>query len=165
MTISTCRPAYRAMTSSRSTASDIAVKSCSDGFSKLCWSLARTSELIDLPFALAAWSMRCFRSAGIRSPKGVMSLLMTTQCSENPLTAIATPCSLCSVSSSQLAWNSEGQYGGKMEGARQISPLQVRLPLELREWLKAEAERNRRSLNSEIVARLEASRQLPIALA
>jgi len=45
-----------------------------------------------------------------------------------------------------------------MEGARQISPLQVRLPLELREWLKAEAARNHRSLNSEIVMRLQASR-------
>lgn len=46
-----------------------------------------------------------------------------------------------------------------MEGARQISPLQIRLPHELREWLKVEAERNRRSLNSEVVARLEASRE------
>ncbi len=46
-----------------------------------------------------------------------------------------------------------------MEGARGINPLQIRLPHELREWLKAEAERNRRSLNSEIVARLEASQK------
>lgn len=46
----------------------------------------------------------------------------------------------------------------KMQGARKISPLQVRLPLELREWLKAEAAKNQRSLNGEIVARLEASR-------
>lgn len=45
-----------------------------------------------------------------------------------------------------------------MQGARTINPLQVRLPAELREWLKLQAEINLRSLNSEIVARLEASR-------
>jgi predicted HicB family RNase H-like nuclease len=45
-----------------------------------------------------------------------------------------------------------------MEGARKISPLQVRMPPELREWLKSEAARNHRSLNSEVVARLEASK-------
>jgi predicted HicB family RNase H-like nuclease len=44
-----------------------------------------------------------------------------------------------------------------MEGARKISPMQVRLPPELREWLKTEAARNHRSLNSEIVMRLQAS--------
>lgn len=47
-----------------------------------------------------------------------------------------------------------------MEGARLISPLQVRMPPELREFLKREAEKNRRSLNSEIVSRLEWSRQI-----
>lgn len=46
----------------------------------------------------------------------------------------------------------------KMEGARKISPLQVRMPPELREWLKSEAAKNHRSLNSEIVARLETSK-------
>jgi predicted HicB family RNase H-like nuclease len=51
------------------------------------------------------------------------------------------------------------QLQGKfMDGARKIAPLQVRCPPELREWLKAQAAENRRSLNSEIVARLEASR-------
>jgi hypothetical protein len=45
-----------------------------------------------------------------------------------------------------------------MEGARKINPLQVRLPPDLREWLKQEAEINHRSMNSEIVLRLEASR-------
>lgn len=45
-----------------------------------------------------------------------------------------------------------------MEGARLIAPLQVRMPPELREYLKEAAERNRRSLNSEIVARLEHTR-------
>lgn len=45
-----------------------------------------------------------------------------------------------------------------MEGARQISPLQVRFPPELKEWLKAQAVTNRRSLNSEIVALLEQAR-------
>jgi hypothetical protein len=48
--------------------------------------------------------------------------------------------------------------GGRMEGARKINPLQVRLPPDLREWLKQEAEINHRSMNSEIVLRLEASR-------
>jgi predicted HicB family RNase H-like nuclease len=42
-----------------------------------------------------------------------------------------------------------------MEGARKISPLQVRFPPELKEWLKAQALQNRRSLNSEIVTLLE----------
>lgn len=45
-----------------------------------------------------------------------------------------------------------------MEGARNISPMQVRLPPALKEWLKQEADKNLRSLNSEIVAQLEASR-------
>ena len=45
-----------------------------------------------------------------------------------------------------------------MEGARKINPLQVRLPLDLREWLKQQAELNHRSLNGEIVVRLESSR-------
>jgi len=45
-----------------------------------------------------------------------------------------------------------------MEGARKISPLQVRFPPELKEWLKAQALQNRRSLNSEIVALLERTR-------
>jgi predicted HicB family RNase H-like nuclease len=47
-----------------------------------------------------------------------------------------------------------------MEGARKISPMQVRLPPELKEWLKVEAAKNRRSLNSEIVARLEATKNI-----
>lgn len=45
-----------------------------------------------------------------------------------------------------------------MEGARKISPLQVRFPPELKDWLKAQALQNRRSLNSEIVALLEQTR-------
>lgn len=45
-----------------------------------------------------------------------------------------------------------------MEGARKISPLQVRFPPELKEWLKAQAVNNRRSLNSEIIALLELGR-------
>lgn len=46
-----------------------------------------------------------------------------------------------------------------MEGARKIPTLVVRLPEELKVWLKHSAVDNRRSLNSEIVARLEASRK------
>lgn len=45
-----------------------------------------------------------------------------------------------------------------MDGARKIPPLQVRCPRELHEWLKDQAAKNHRSLNSEIVARLEQSR-------
>ena len=50
-----------------------------------------------------------------------------------------------------------------MDGARKITPLQVRCPPELREWLKAQAALNHRSQNSEIVARLELSRTLASA--
>lgn len=50
-----------------------------------------------------------------------------------------------------------------MLGARKLSPLQIRMPPELREWLKAEAARNHRSLNSEIVARLEVSKTETVA--
>ena len=49
-----------------------------------------------------------------------------------------------------------------MEGARKIAPLQVRMPPELREWLKVEAARNHRSLNSEIVMRLQATQPAPV---
>jgi len=45
-----------------------------------------------------------------------------------------------------------------MQGARKISPLQVRFPPELKEWLKDQAQQNRRSVNSEIVALLERTR-------
>ncbi|MBO1520431.1 Arc family DNA-binding protein [Oceanisphaera pacifica] len=42
-----------------------------------------------------------------------------------------------------------------MEQAR----MTLRLPIELHLWLKAEAAKNRRSLNSEIVARVEKLQQ------
>lgn len=38
-------------------------------------------------------------------------------------------------------------------------PLGVRLPDDLKQWLKHQAVDNRRSLNSEIIVRLEASRR------
>lgn len=41
---------------------------------------------------------------------------------------------------------------------RNIKPLGVRLPEELKQWLKDQAEKNMRSLNSELVMRLQASR-------
>lgn len=41
----------------------------------------------------------------------------------------------------------------------QRRPLGVRLPDELRQWLKHQAVDNRRSLNAEIVVRLEESRR------
>ena len=46
-----------------------------------------------------------------------------------------------------------------MQGARNITPLQVRCPPELREWLKVSAAQNHRSLNSEIVAMLELAKE------
>ncbi|MFD1244787.1 Arc family DNA-binding protein [Paralysiella testudinis] len=42
---------------------------------------------------------------------------------------------------------------------RNIAPFGLRLPEELKAWLKQQAAQNHRSLNSEILARLEASRK------
>lgn len=41
---------------------------------------------------------------------------------------------------------------------RDIKPLGIRMPEELKQWLKDQAEKNMRSLNSELVIRLQASR-------
>lgn len=41
---------------------------------------------------------------------------------------------------------------------REIKPLGVRMPEELKQWLKDQAEKNMRSLNSELVIRLQESR-------
>lgn len=41
---------------------------------------------------------------------------------------------------------------------RNIKPLGVRMPEELKQWLKDQAEKNMRSLNSELVMRLQESR-------
>lgn len=40
---------------------------------------------------------------------------------------------------------------------RSIKPFGLRLPPELKAWLQQQAKNSRRSLNSEIIARLEAS--------
>jgi hypothetical protein len=45
----------------------------------------------------------------------------------------------------------------------QINPFGVRMPHELKEWLKQNSVMNRRSLNAEIVVRLEESRKNEIA--
>ena len=42
---------------------------------------------------------------------------------------------------------------------RQIAPFGVRLPPELKQWLGIQAQVNHRSLNSELIKRLEESRQ------
>ena len=47
-----------------------------------------------------------------------------------------------------------------MKGISTLAPSPVRLPQELKDWLKHQAIDNRRSFNSEVVARLERSRQL-----
>lgn len=49
--------------------------------------------------------------------------------------------------------------GGFMQGNKDRAPSPVRLPEELKKWLKHKAVDNYRSLNSEIVARLEQSRK------
>lgn len=46
-----------------------------------------------------------------------------------------------------------------MKNARSIGPTPVRIPPDLRQWLKHKAVDNYRSLNSEIVLRLEESRK------
>lgn len=46
-----------------------------------------------------------------------------------------------------------------MEGNKNRAPTPVRIPEELKQWLKHKAVDNFRSLNSEIVARLEQSRK------
>ena len=45
-----------------------------------------------------------------------------------------------------------------MKDASKTPPIQVRMPDELKVWLKHQAIDNRRSLNSELVHRLEQSR-------
>ena len=45
-----------------------------------------------------------------------------------------------------------------MEGNSKLVPSPVRLPLALKTWLKHQAINNLRSMNSEVVARLEESR-------
>lgn len=45
-----------------------------------------------------------------------------------------------------------------MQGNGKVSPSPVRLPQELKDWLKHRAIDNRRSFNSEVLARLEQSR-------
>lgn len=46
-----------------------------------------------------------------------------------------------------------------MQGFGKIAPSPVRLPQELKDWLKHKAIDNRRSFNSEVWARLEQSRK------
>jgi hypothetical protein len=46
-----------------------------------------------------------------------------------------------------------------MNEAKKIPPLQVRVPTDLKAWLKEQAQKNHRSLNGELVYRLERSRQ------
>jgi len=45
-----------------------------------------------------------------------------------------------------------------MQGNGKLAPSPVRLPQELKDWLKRRAIDNRRSMNSEVVARLDESR-------
>lgn len=45
-----------------------------------------------------------------------------------------------------------------MQGNGKLAPSPVRLPPNLKDWLKHQAAQNRRSMNSEVVLRLEQSR-------
>lgn len=46
-----------------------------------------------------------------------------------------------------------------MKGTSQLTPSPVRLPEDLKAWLKIKAAENFRSMNSEVIARLEQSRK------
>lgn len=47
-----------------------------------------------------------------------------------------------------------------MEKMRDISPYGVRLPKELKEWIKQQAKENRRSMNDQIILMLEKQKAL-----
>lgn len=49
--------------------------------------------------------------------------------------------------------------GVNMQGKKTLAPSPVRLPEDLKQWLKHKAIDNFRSMNSEIIARLEQSRK------
>jgi hypothetical protein len=42
-----------------------------------------------------------------------------------------------------------------MQGARKVPLTSIRFPLEIKGWLKSQADKNRRSLNGEVVVILE----------
>lgn len=45
-----------------------------------------------------------------------------------------------------------------MQGNGKLAPSPIRLPQDLKDWLKHQAINNRRSFNSEVISRLEESR-------
>ena len=54
------------------------------------------------------------------------------------------------------------QKGEDMQGNGKLAPSPVRLPQELKDWLKHKAIDNRRSFNSEVLARLEESQKAEV---
>lgn len=50
-----------------------------------------------------------------------------------------------------------------MKGNGSLAPSPVRIPQDLKDWLKHRAIDNRRSFNSEVLSRLEISRQQEVA--
>ncbi|MDP1542421.1 MAG: Arc family DNA-binding protein [Polycyclovorans sp.] len=46
-----------------------------------------------------------------------------------------------------------------MKDSIQVTPSPIRVPLDLKRWLKAQAETNHRSFNGEVVMRLQESRR------
>lgn len=51
-----------------------------------------------------------------------------------------------------------------MESAKKVTSIQVRMSEDLKDWLKGKAVTNFRSLNGEIVARLEESRKAELLI-
>lgn len=49
-----------------------------------------------------------------------------------------------------------------MQGSGKLAPSPVRIPPELKDWLKHKAIDNRRSFNSEVLARLEDSKKAEV---
>lgn len=69
---------------------------------------------------------------------------------QKALAKVATSCSIHDMAT----WCS---YGTNMQGNSKLAPSPVRMPHTLKHWLKQRAKDNHRSMNSEIVVRLEES--------
>lgn len=52
-----------------------------------------------------------------------------------------------------------------MKGASAVQPFGLRLPQQLKDWVKEEAEREHRSMNGQLIAELEARRAEKLASA
>jgi len=75
-----------------------------------------------------------------------LDVFITTQCNQKALDCIAPPCNYSFIMKSK-----KGNF------MRKIVPFGLRIPEDLKEQLAEHAARNRRSLNSELLKRLEDS--------